>query len=108
MLPELYLGAAALVILIILLASLFRRGKVRRNASRPDKDFEHLAAQLGRIADALEKLVIHFGASSPRVEQPSAPPQKSSDQTPQIESAKQPEQPTKPAEPRVTLSMFGR
>jgi hypothetical protein len=105
--PEYYLGIAIAGILVALLGMFLQRwlGKrfvVLHRSSGTDQ----LANQLSRIADSLEKLVVHLGAlpppEKPPVEKPSipqnAPPSSEADQ-------KKVEQ---PAERHVSLSMFGR
>lgn len=106
--PELYLGVAVLAILIVLLFAVFGRKTTRRDGLRPHSDTEQLLGQLTRIADALEKLVVHFGALSPRVEQPLVPQQKTNEKTPQAENKDQEVNPSKPGASHVSLSMFGR
>lgn len=100
---EYYLGAAVAVILLVLFASLFRRGLAPRHVLHKSSGTDQLANQLSRIADALETLVVHLGAAPPRVEQPSVPLQKASEPsgTDQGKSAE-------PTKPHVSLSMFGR
>jgi hypothetical protein len=107
---EFYLGAVAVVILIALLASLFRGSMVpRRRVSHNGSDTGQLVRQLSRIADALEKLTGQSGASPARVEEPSAlPSQKSPEKTPPPASAEPQAQTAEPAKPHVSLSMFGR
>jgi hypothetical protein len=116
--PELYLGAIAVVILLILVGSLFRRRTAPRRVSRKGGDTDQLALQLSRIADSLEKLVIHLGASAPRAEgaavpipsqkapAPEKPPQGKGAEISEVTDQQAP--PAKPAEPHVSLSMFGR
>lgn len=111
--PELYFGAVVGVIILVLLASLFRRRPVRQRTVQKNSDTEQVAIQLSRIADALEKLVAHFGAAplkvepspaltNPRAEPPSAPLQKSSEPSGTEEKSDE------PSKPHVNLSMFGR
>jgi hypothetical protein len=107
---EFYLGAVAVVILIVLLASLFRGSMVpRRRVSRKGSDTDQLVRQLSRIADALEKLAGQSGTSPARVEEPSTLPlQKSPEKTPQPASTEPQAKTAEPAKPHVSLSMFGR
>lgn len=130
--PEAYLGAAAGVIVLILLASLFRRRPAPRRAVQNGGGTDQLAIQLSRIADALEVLAVRLGAASPprveqieqppepspalnnpRVEQPPAPLRKSSEPPAPLQQAPEPsgaerEKTGEPAKPHVSLSMFGR
>lgn len=101
--PEYYLGAAVAVVILVLLASFFRRGTSRRRISSQSSDATQLVSQLSRIADALEKLVIHTGSSSPTVDPPSAPLAKMPETKP-ADEVKDSESPKK----HVTMSMFGR
>jgi hypothetical protein len=103
MLPEYYLGAAVAVILLVLLAALLRHRRATQQVLDKSGGTEQLASQLSRIADALETLVAHLGASSPRVEQPSTPLQKPSEP-----SVTNQEKSGEPKKQHVSLSMFGR
>lgn len=105
---EFYLGAVAAAILLVLLASLFRRRMVRGGVGRTRSETEQLVQQLSRIADALERFVAHFDASSPRAEPPLVSPQKALEKTPAVDSTDRQDHPSKPTEPHITLSMFGR
>jgi hypothetical protein len=95
---EYYLGAAVALILLVLLASLFRRWLGRRHNST-----DQLTNQLSRIADALEKMVVHLGASPPAIAQSSPPPREASNPS-DSEQGKSAE----PTKSHVSLSMFGR
>jgi hypothetical protein len=68
---------------------------------------DQLANQLSRIADSLEKLVVHLGVSPPTeklpVEKPPIPPQGASQP-----SEADPKNVDQNAESHVSLSMFGR
>ena len=101
--PEYYLGAAVAVILLVLFGSLLRRWLARRQALHNSNDIDQLTNQLSRIADALETLVVHFGASPLRAEQPSTPLQKTSEP-----SSSDPGKSAEPTKSHISLSMFGR
>jgi hypothetical protein len=126
---EYYVGAAIAGVMLFLLAQLFRPRPARRQNLRRGNGTDQLTIQLSRIADALEALVVHLGASLPRVEQPSV--QKASERSgakevhseaspPHVEQAPVPLQKAaepsgtdtgkinQPAEHHVNLSMFGR
>jgi len=133
---EYYVGAAIAVVILFLFAQLFRRRPVRRQNLYKGNGTDQQAIQLSRIADALEALVVHSGASLPRVEQRSV--QKASEPSdakqvllepspPHLEAApshvEQPPVPLEkaaepsdvgkeridqPTEHHVNLSMFGR
>ena len=127
--PEVYLGAAIGLIVLVLLALLFRRRPAPRRGVQDSIGTDQLAIQLSRIADSLEALVVHLGAASPprveqpsepspalnapRVEQPPAPLQKASEPPKPLQEASEPsgterEKSGEPAKPHVSLSMFGR
>lgn len=128
--PELYLGAVAVVILIVLIASMFRRGAVPRRAAHKAVDTDQLVRHLSRIADALERLTSQSQASPSLAEQPPfAPRQKVPERVPEmvpetvaqadtegrLDGKEEPpsqlvdkEEPSKPKQPHVSLSMFGR
>lgn len=105
--PEYYLGISVAVILLVLLGSLIR-GR-RTVQSDKNSDTYQLAHQLSRIADALEKLVVHLGSSPLPVKQPPAPVEKPSEQKApepsQTEVVVKSDESTKQ---HVVLSMFGR
>jgi len=77
-----------------------------------------MAMQLSRVADALETIAAHLGASAPRVQpvpEPSQPPsptiaEQSLEPTHRASEPSVTEQTKidKPAEQHVNLSMFGR
>jgi hypothetical protein len=112
--PEIYLGAAVGVIILVLLASLFRPRSTKRRVVQESSRADQVAIQLSRIADALEKLVIHLRASSPHVEQEPAPSPPHVEQPPEpLQKASEPgsteqEKSGEPTKPHVNLSMFGR
>jgi len=128
--PELYLGAVAVVILIVLLASMFRRKGTPRRSAPKAVDTDQLVRQLSRIADALEKLVVQSQTLPALLEEPAPPPQQKvpervAERVPDAAPEKVPqpagaapivnkeeqskkEEPAKPKEPHVSLSMFGR
>src|SRR5579864_8242848 len=101
--PEYYLGAAVGIVILGLLASFFRSGASRRRIPDQSIDTAQLVSQLSRIADSLEKLVVHLGASPSSVGQPTVPPAHMPE-TPASDDAKGPESP----ERHVRMSMFGR
>ena len=68
---EYYVGATIAVVMLFLLGQLFRRRPARRQALHKGDGTDQLTIQLSRIADVLEALVVHLGATLPRVEQPS-------------------------------------
>jgi hypothetical protein len=107
---EFYLGAVAVAILIVLLASLFRGATVpRRRVSRKGSDTDQLVRQLSRIADALEKVAGQSEASPARVEEPSTLPFEKSPEEPPPPASTGPQAKTaEPTKPHVSLSMFGR
>ena len=97
-----YLGAAVALILVVLLASLFRRWLGRRRQTLHNSA-DQLTNQLSRIADALDKIVVHLGASPPSVAQPLAPLQKPSESSGSDQGKS-----AEPTKPHISLSMFGR
>jgi hypothetical protein len=126
---EYYVGATIAVVMLFLLGQLFRRRPARRQALHRGDGTDQLTIQLSRIADVLEALVVHLGATLPRVEQPSV--QKASEPSdakqvhleaspPHVEQPSVPSQKAagpsglekertdQPTEHHVNLSMFGR
>jgi len=114
--PEYYLGAAVAVILLVLLASFLKGKRVARRALEQGSSSDELTNQLSRIADALEAIAAHHGASPSQVEQKTAPLEKAPEA-----SAPEPEpavsQPSGADQENsgetkkhhyVSLSMFGR
>jgi hypothetical protein len=110
--PEYYLGIAIAAILVLLLGMILQswlgtRFVVLHKSSGTDQ----LAHQLSRVADSLEKLVVHLGPSPPTekpsvdkpVEKPSIPLQSA----PPPDQA-DPKKADKEADRHVSLSMFGR
>jgi hypothetical protein len=80
--PELFLGAAAVLILLVLFGSLFRGNRAKRRILHKSSQKDDLTNQLTRIADALEAIVGHLRASPPHVVAPPAPSsEKMSEQT---------------------------
>jgi hypothetical protein len=101
--PEYYLGITIAVILIVLLGLLLQRWLgTRYVVLHKSTGTDQLANQLSRIADSLEILVVHLGAS-PRIEKPSVPLQNAVE--PSDKDQRKIDQPT---EHHVNLSMFGR
>ena len=115
---DIYLGAAVGVIILVLLASLFRRRPAPRRALQKSTGTDQLTIQLSRVADALERITLHLEGSPPRIQPPAEP-------SPRVEPPRveQPPEPGRnvaeqsatedgknedPAKPRVNLSMFGR
>jgi hypothetical protein len=120
--PEYYLGIAIAAILVLLLGMLLQRWLGKRFVVlHKSSGTDQLAHQLSRIADSLEKLVVHSGHSPPveklPVDQPVERPRV--DQSPvekpsiPLQSAPQPSEADEkkadqPKERHVSLSMFGR
>ncbi len=119
---EYYVGTAIAVVMLFLLGQLFRRRPARRENVHKGNGTDQLTIQLSRIADALETLVVHLGASPPpRVEQSSvekhvhakaAPAHVEQPPVP-LQKAPEPsgtgkERIDQPSEHHVNLSMFGR
>jgi hypothetical protein len=111
--PEYYLGIAIAAILVILLGMFLQRWLgTRFIVLHKSSGTDQLAHQLSRIADSLEKLVVHSGPSPPTeklpvdkppVEKPSIPLQSA----PPPDEADQ-KQADKKADRHISLSMFGR
>jgi hypothetical protein len=111
--PEYYLGIAIAAILVLLLGMILQRWLgTRFVVLHKSSGTDQLAHQLSRIADSLEKLVVHLGPSPPTekppldkppVEKPSIPLQSAppSDQA-------DPQKADKETDRHVSLSMFGR
>src|SRR5215469_17028951 len=69
---EFYIPAAVGIIILVLLVSLFRRKpKKRRVIQMGVSSSDQATIQLSRIADALERVVVHLEASPPPLQQPS-------------------------------------
>jgi hypothetical protein len=106
--PEYYLGIGIAAMLVVLLGMFLQRWLgTRFVVLHKSSGTDQLANQLSRIADSLEKLVVHLGVSPPTeklpVEKPSIP----------LQSAPQPSEADQKmvdqtAESHVSLSMFGR
>jgi hypothetical protein len=120
--PEYYLGIAIAAILVLLLGMFLQRWLGKRYVVlHKSSGTDQLAHQLSRIADSLEKLVVHSGPSPPTeklpvdkpVEQPRVDrqlvekPSISLQDAPQSSEADQ-EEVEQPAKRRISLSMFGR
>jgi hypothetical protein len=111
--PEYYLGVAIAAILVILLGIFLQRWLgTRFVVLHKSSGTEQLAHHLSRIADSLEKLVVHLEPSPPTeklpvdkppVEKPSNPLQG----TPQPSEVDQ-KKVDQSAHHHVSLSMFGR
>jgi hypothetical protein len=133
---EYYFGIGIAIIVVVLLGLLLKPGQGRRRivqhqSAGPDQT----AVQLSRIADSLEKLVVHLGASpraealpvppppiaeplptyQEKIDQPSATDQTSIEPPSAVEqtiieppSAADEKKKEQPVEHRVKLSMFGR
>jgi hypothetical protein len=106
--PEYYLGIAIAAILIVLLSMFLQRWLGTRFVLlHKSSGTDQLANQLSRIADSLEKLVVHIGTSpsteKAAVDKPSISPQNASQ--PSEADQKKVDQ---PVEHHVSLSMFGR
>jgi hypothetical protein len=100
---EYYLGITIAAMLIVLLGLLLQRWLgTRYVVLHKSSGTDQLAKQLSRIADSLEILVVHLGAS-PRIEKPSVPLQNAVE--PSDKDQRKIDQPT---QHHVNLSMFGR
>jgi len=120
--PEYYLGIAIAAILVLLLGIFLQRWLGKRFVVlHKSSGTDQLAHQLSRIADSLEKLVVHSGPSPPieklPVDQPVGQPRVDESPVEQpsipLQSAPQPSEADEkkadqPKERHVTLSMFGR
>ena len=102
---EYYLGIAIAGILAVLLGMLLRRWLGKRFVVlHKSSGTDQLADQLSRIADSLEKLVVHLGAgASPPIEKSAVPLQKAPEP-----ADTNPKKTDPPAEHHISLSMFGR
>jgi hypothetical protein len=106
--PEYYLGIAIAAILVLLLGMFLQRWLgTRFVVLHKSGGTDQLANQLSRIADSLEKVVVHVGAS-PLAEKPPA-----DKPSPPLQNASQPAEAVPPkadesAKHHVSLSMFGR
>jgi hypothetical protein len=106
--PEYYLGIGIAAMLVVLLGMFLQRWLgTRFVVLHKSSGTDQLANQLSRIADSLEKLVVHLGVSPPveklPVEKPAIPPQGA----PQPSEA-DPKKVDQNSESHVSLSMFGR
>jgi hypothetical protein len=106
--PEYYLGIGIAAMLLVLLGMFLQRWLgTRFVVLHKSSGTDQLANQLSRIADSLEKLVVHLGVSTPTekssVKEPSIPLQ-SAPQPSEADSKKVDQN----AESHVSLSMFGR
>jgi hypothetical protein len=108
--PEYYIGIAIASVLVLLLGMFLQRWLgTRFVVLHKSSGTDQLANQLSRIADSLEKLVVHSGAS-PLAEKPAIPVQKAPEptQNPPEPGATEPPKTDKPVEHHVSFSMFGR
>src|SRR5579862_9781360 len=106
--PEYYLGAAVGVVILVLLVLSFRPATFQRRVPSQSNDVAQLSVQLGRIADALEKLVAGTapsGLERPAVVPAQTPESKVIPETKAADEAKVPESPA--PQKHITLSMFG-
>ena len=108
--PEYYLGTGIAAMLVVLLGMFLQRWLGKRFVVlHKSSGTDQLANQLSRIADSLEKLVVHLGVSPPTeklpVEKPSIPVPLQSAPPPSEADQKKVDQ---TAESHVSLSMFGR
>jgi hypothetical protein len=116
--PEYYLGVAIAAIVVLLLGMILQRWLgTRFVVLHKSSGTDQLAHQLSRIADSLEKLVVHLEPSLPTEKLRAAKPpvDKPSVEKPSIplQSAPPPDQADpqkadKEADHHVSLSMFGR
>ena len=106
--PEYYLGIAIAAILAALLGMFLQRWLgTRFVVLRKSSGTDQLANQLSRIADSLEKLAVHLGASQP-TEKPSVDRPSIPSQNPPLPSEVEQKTVEQPPERHVSLSMFGR
>ncbi len=133
---EYYFGIGIAIIVVVLLGLLLKPGQGRRRiVQHQSAASDQTAVQLSRIADSLEKLVVHLGASQPaealpvppppiaeplathkeKIAEPNATEQTSIEPPSATEQARtEPQSATvekkteQPVEHRVKLSMFGR
>jgi hypothetical protein len=111
--PEYYLGVAIAAILVIVLGMFLQRWLgTRFVVLHKSSGTDQLAHQLSRIADSLEKLVVHLGPSPPTEKLPVDKPPVQKPSIP-LQGAPQPsevdqKQIDQSAEHHVSLSMFGR
>ena len=122
--PEYYLGIAIAAVLVVLLGMILQRWlRTRFVVLHKSSGTDQLAHQLSRIADSLEKLVLHAGVSEMKAEQAktaSLPAEKPPLGKPPVEKPSIPVQSAPPpheadqknadkeAGRHVSLSMFGR
>jgi hypothetical protein len=120
---EYYFGIAIAIIVIVLLSSLLKPRRSTRPVIRQKSiDTDQLANQLSRIANSLEVLVAHIGASSSTEKPPARnspieeqPTEKQPIEKPSV-PLQSPSEPSdtdqgktdKPTERHIRLSMFGR
>jgi hypothetical protein len=111
---EVYLGAAVGVIILVLLASLFRGRPRKRRVVQQNSGTDQVAIQLSRIADALEALVLRLRVPPPHVEQtPESVPSRVEQASEPVQHASESSSTAQtkvdePADRHVNLSMFGR
>ena len=117
---EIYVGAAVAVIVLLLLASLFRRKPTKRRVVQISSSTDQVAIQLSRIANSLEALVVQLrdstsshveqvpSPSPPRIEQPSEPMRKAPVQRTVQSNGTEQTKSDEPSKRHVNLSMCGR
>ena len=111
--PEYYLGIAIAAVLVVLLGMILQRWlRTRFVVLHKSSGTDQLAQQLSRIADSLEKLALHAGASPPAEKPPLDKPPVEKPSSP-VQSAPPPDQAhqknaDQEAGRHVSLSMFGR
>jgi hypothetical protein len=115
--PEYYLGIGIAAMLVVLLGMFLQRWLgTRFVVLHKSSGTDQLANQLSRIADSLEKLVVHLGVSPPTEKLPveKLPVEKLPiEKPPPLQGAPQPSEADQKkvdqnAESHVSLSMFGR
>jgi len=111
--PEYYFGIAIVAILVLLLGMILQRWLgTRFVVLHKSSGTDQLAHQLSRIADSLEKLVVHSESSPPTEKPPLDKPPVEKPSIP-LQSAPPPDQADpkkadKEVDRHVRLSMFGR
>jgi hypothetical protein len=106
--PEYYLGIGIAAMLVVLLGMFLQRWLgTRFVVLHKSGGTDQLANQLSRIADSLEKLVVHLGVSPPTEKLPVEKPPIPLQGAPHPSEADQ-KKVDQNAESHVSLSMFGR